>query len=608
MMNAARWLICSFAICGLTACEEDDAASNNDELDGSLSCEKGATKCIGDKKATCQEDGSWLAEACDEGLTCVDGSCKAASGDCPLNEKRCQENAVIVCRESGWSAPEPCDVGQSCLNGACLPQTCIPDTPVCLNGNTLVCSKNGLGYDPAEGIDACNSDLTLVHEDLPEAVLGEEYNYSFTVRGGTTPYRFDLTQGALPAGLTLSESGVLSGVPQSTGSFAFKIAVTDADRFTEEALFTLLVQSEATTGFTITSTALDEAEAGEEYLYQLTAKGGKTPYAWSKIEGDLPPGLTLSSDGALMGTPTAHGDYAFKVRAFDADTPPSYADADLSLTVNIAPLVVTGSKSLNIASFTAVLLPVLIEYIPYSAELEAKGGVEPYHWSMGQFNSIAAAALALLGMGSGVGLPSGLTLQDNGQISGYVTDLNSAFSISLSSLSVSGYIFQAQVCDSQPEPACANGVFLIPTTELSLGGNSGNGGSSGGDNGSSGGDNGFDLGDLFGGLFGGGSSGGDNGSSGGDNGSSGSDSGFDLGDILGGLFGGGSSGDNGGSSSDDGGFDLGDILGGLFGGGSSGDNGGSSSGDSGSGSDEDDDDSGNSLSSLLEALFGGGAN
>ena len=40
---------------------------------------------------------------------------------------------------------------------------------------------------------------------------------------------------------------------------------------------------------------------GEKYLAALTASGGTEPYTWSLIDGELPPGLTLSSAGVLSG-------------------------------------------------------------------------------------------------------------------------------------------------------------------------------------------------------------------------------------------------------------------------------------------------------------------
>lgn len=55
---------------------------------------------------------------------------------------------------------------------------------------------------------------------LPTALMGADYTTTL-VAGGVGPYTWTVAGGALPGGLTLSPSGVLSGVPTATGTFAF---------------------------------------------------------------------------------------------------------------------------------------------------------------------------------------------------------------------------------------------------------------------------------------------------------------------------------------------------------------------------------------------------
>jgi hypothetical protein len=46
--------------------------------------------------------------------------------------------------------------------------------------------------------------------------------------GGTTPYTWSLSSGTLPAGLTLSAAGVISGTPTTPGTYTITVKVTDA--------------------------------------------------------------------------------------------------------------------------------------------------------------------------------------------------------------------------------------------------------------------------------------------------------------------------------------------------------------------------------------------
>jgi len=65
---------------------------------------------------------------------------------------------------------------------------------------------------------------------LPNAANGVHYSVSLSASGGTPSYTWSLAAGsaALPAGLTLSSGGVISGTPTQTGTFDFVVQVTDS--------------------------------------------------------------------------------------------------------------------------------------------------------------------------------------------------------------------------------------------------------------------------------------------------------------------------------------------------------------------------------------------
>jgi len=67
----------------------------------------------------------------------------------------------------------------------------------------------------------------------------------------------------------------------------------------------------------ITNVGLAEGKTGRAYKQQLDALGGLQPYRWLLVSGALPPGLTLSQAGLILGTPTAIGDFDFGVQVFD---------------------------------------------------------------------------------------------------------------------------------------------------------------------------------------------------------------------------------------------------------------------------------------------------
>jgi hypothetical protein len=64
---------------------------------------------------------------------------------------------------------------------------------------------------------------------LTVAVAGQAYSITFGASGGIPPYTWSVASGStLPAGLTLTSAGILSGTPTTAGTYTFDITVTDS--------------------------------------------------------------------------------------------------------------------------------------------------------------------------------------------------------------------------------------------------------------------------------------------------------------------------------------------------------------------------------------------
>lgn len=70
--------------------------------------------------------------------------------------------------------------------------------------------------------------LQVTTTTIASANLGEIYTQQLTAAGGTGPYTWALVSGNLPPGITLSQSGVLSGRPTASGQFQFTAQVSDS--------------------------------------------------------------------------------------------------------------------------------------------------------------------------------------------------------------------------------------------------------------------------------------------------------------------------------------------------------------------------------------------
>ncbi|MFM2079067.1 MAG: hypothetical protein RJA49_2957 [Actinomycetota bacterium] len=174
--------------------------------------------------------------------------------------------------------------------------------------------------------------LGVVTTALADGTVGTVYQQTLTATGGTAPYRWALTSGTLPAGLTLSSGGVLSGTPTAALSPILGVTVTDATGATAvKTLLLTVANAPVNTLPVITTTALAGGTVGVAYSGAVVATGGTTPYSWDVIAGALPPGLSLFLDGTIVGTPTLAGSSVFSVRVVDATG--RFADATFGMTI-----------------------------------------------------------------------------------------------------------------------------------------------------------------------------------------------------------------------------------------------------------------------------------
>ena len=89
--------------------------------------------------------------------------------------------------------------------------------------------------------------ITITPATLPNTTAFAAYNQTLTASGGTGPYAFAVTSGSLPAGLTLSSSGALTGSATAPGVFTFTVTATAAGGCTGAQAYTVTVGQAATT-------------------------------------------------------------------------------------------------------------------------------------------------------------------------------------------------------------------------------------------------------------------------------------------------------------------------------------------------------------------------
>lgn len=161
--------------------------------------------------------------------------------------------------------------------------------------------------------------------------------------GGTAPYTYTLASGsALPAGLTLSSAGLISGTPATAGNYTFTINASDSKGCSNQGVFTLNIGTTAV--LLLPAATLPDGQVGTPYPVQTlpAAIGGTTPYTY--VTTGVPPGLNFDpATRNITGTPTIGGTFTVTMTVTDGSNRNASANYPLNVIVP-APIVADGSN------------------------------------------------------------------------------------------------------------------------------------------------------------------------------------------------------------------------------------------------------------------------
>ncbi|WP_285555263.1 S8 family peptidase [Actinoplanes regularis] len=119
-----------------------------------------------------------------------------------------------------------------------------------------------------------------------------------------------LASGSMPPGLSLSRSGVITGVPAAPGTYQVSVRFTD---FVPQAVTRTIVIPVLVGSPVIETVELPPGPAGSDYSAELTTVGHR-PGTWSVTAGALPDGLSLDpATGLITGVPAASETVTFTV-------------------------------------------------------------------------------------------------------------------------------------------------------------------------------------------------------------------------------------------------------------------------------------------------------
>ncbi|MBL9039808.1 MAG: putative Ig domain-containing protein, partial [Archangium sp.] len=223
--------------------------------------------------------------------------------------------------------------------------------------------------------------LRVATQQLPDATIGQPYVVRLAAQGAraAVTWSLDAVQGSLPAGLTLSTDGLLSGTPTggTPSVVSFTAVVSEGTRSASARVVIRVLLGGAQLVVTSANIPAIVNTPTSAFQFLFGASGGSRPYSWRVVSGTLPAGMALSVDGLLAGAPragTADGTLPIGVEVRDAVG--SVARRDISLR-----LVAAGS-----IAFRTITLPNSLVGAEYTEDIAVANAdnsalAKPLHWS-----------------------------------------------------------------------------------------------------------------------------------------------------------------------------------------------------------------------------------
>lgn len=138
----------------------------------------------------------------------------ASGGDTPYTWSIVAGNlptGITLNLNSGLISGTPTEVGQKNFTVRVLDSS-----------STTADKALSIVIDPAQG------SLNITTTTLPSGLVNRSYSQTLQATGGIQPYSWSIVSGSLPAGLSLSSNGLISGTPTTPGTASFTVSVTDS--------------------------------------------------------------------------------------------------------------------------------------------------------------------------------------------------------------------------------------------------------------------------------------------------------------------------------------------------------------------------------------------
>jgi hypothetical protein len=195
------------------------------------------------------------------------------------------------------------------------------------------------GWGTPDGLTAFQSVANTVIVTSPgnqTGTVGTAASLQISASDSDSSQTLTYTASGLPAGLSISSAGLISGTPTTAGTSQVTVTATDGTNAAGTASFTWTISPAASgTGNTVTVTnpGSQAGTVGTAASLQISASDSDSSQTLTYTASGLPAGLSISSGGLISGTPTTAGTSQVTVTAVDT----TGASGTASFTWTIAP-------------------------------------------------------------------------------------------------------------------------------------------------------------------------------------------------------------------------------------------------------------------------------
>jgi len=164
----------------------------------------------------------------------------------------------------GVAAGSSLPAGLSLGTSSATPSGALSGTPTAAGNFTFtVVAADSANHNASQTytLTIAAAPITIAPAALPDGTLGTAYSQQLTATGGAGEYVFSLGSGALPGGITLSSTGLLSGTPTGADTFSFVVSVSDSRETTVTQPYQLVIKPPPVSKPTVTGVGTTEPPA-----------------------------------------------------------------------------------------------------------------------------------------------------------------------------------------------------------------------------------------------------------------------------------------------------------------------------------------------------------